>query len=70
MKRMRSIVKWVFARITWPLIVSRCGFAGLIYMLFVPEAAQPALVVAFAAMMGLKPAADFDAWIKQGRKKD
>lgn len=49
-------------------MVSRTGLAGLIYMLFEPNAATPALVVAFAAMVGLKPMTDFDKLFKSDDK--
>lgn len=55
-------------RYTWPWVVSRTGLAGLIYMLFEPSAATPALVVAFAAMVGLKPMTDFDKLFKSNDK--
>lgn len=39
-------------------------------MLFHPEAATPALVVAFAAMVGIKPMADLDRILgKRGKNE-
>lgn len=69
MNRKERLYGWLArqgARFTWPWVVSRTGLGGLIYMLFEPEAASPAVVVAFAAMVGLKPMADFDKFINRG----
>lgn len=68
MNRRERLRAWLFRqsrRFTWPWMVSRTGLAGLIYMLFEPSSATPALVVAFAAMVGLKPMADLDKFINR-----
>lgn len=73
MNRRRRIAAWIgrqASRITWPWIVSRVGLSGLVYMLFVPDAAVPALVVAFIALVGIKPMTDFDKLFKSNSKDD
>lgn len=70
MNRREKLYGWArrqTLRFTWPWIVSRTGLGGLIYMLTEPSAATPALVVVFAAMVGLKPMADFDKFLNRNR---
>jgi hypothetical protein len=60
MKRPKKLIRHVQGLFTWKKIVAAAGLFGLLYMLFVPEARDPALIIAFFTMLGIGPLATAD----------
>lgn len=46
--------------LTWKKILAATGLFGLLYMLFTPEARDPALIIVFFTMLGIGPLAAAD----------
>lgn len=60
MRRADKLIRQVKSLFTWKKIVAASGLFGLLYMLFVPEARDPALIIAFFTMLGIGPLATAD----------
>jgi hypothetical protein len=67
MKWINKRIEFLAMQLTWKRLLAATGLFGLLYMLFVPESRDPALIIVFFTMLGIGPLATADQRSEDGK---